>query len=93
MQSEINRQLVAKAAIGFHNDKEIFTFMGEVKGTLAVEPRGEGGWGWDPIFIPAHTDKTYAELTAEEKNAISHRRAALEKFKKYLNQAKDILPS
>lgn len=86
MKEETNRQLVAKAAIGFHNGKEVLTFTGEVNGTLATEPRGEGGWGWDPVFIPAHTDKTYAELTAEEKNAISHRRIALEKFKKYVQQ-------
>ena len=75
-------------AFGQTSGKEIFIFTGEVQGMLAVEPRGEGGWGWDPIFVPNHTDKTYAELTAEEKNAISHRRAALEKFKKYLLQDK-----
>ena len=86
MKNETNRKIIAKAAIGFHNGKEVITFMGEVKGTLAVEPRGQGGWGWDPIFIPSHTDKTYAELTVEEKNAVSHRREVLEIFKKYLQQ-------
>jgi XTP/dITP diphosphohydrolase len=85
MKNEANRELTAMASIGFHNGKKILTFTGEVKGTLAAEPRGSGGWGWDPVFIPAHTKKTYAELTAEEKNAVSHRRAALEKFKKYLH--------
>lgn len=84
MKDETNRQLVAKAMIGFHDGKEVFTFMGEVEGTLATKPRGEGGWGWDPVFIPAFTEKTYAELTATEKNAVSHRRAALENFKTYL---------
>jgi len=80
MKDETNRHLIAKAVIGFHNGKEILTFTGEVQGILATEPKGERGWGWDPIFIPAHTDKTYAELTVEEKNAISHRRVALEKI-------------
>lgn len=83
MKDENNRQLTAKAAIGFHNGKEVITFIGEVKGMLATEARGQSGWGWDPIFIPSNLDKTYAELTAEEKNAISHRRVALESFKKY----------
>ena len=83
MENESNRQLIAKAAIGFHNGKEVVTFIGEVKGTLATEARGQSGWGWDPIFIPSNLDKTYAELTSEEKNAISHRRVALESFKKY----------
>ena len=87
MKNEINRKIIVKAAIGFHNGKEVITFIGEVKGTLAGESRGQGGWGWDPIFIPSHTDKTYAELTVEEKNAVSHRREALEIFKKYLQQA------
>jgi len=86
MKDETNRQLVAKAAIGFHNGKEVLTFMEEVKGTLATEPRGESGWGWDPVFIPVSMEKTYAELTVEEKNAISHRRVVLESFKKYLQQ-------
>lgn len=87
MKDETNREMIAKAAIGFHNGKEVLCFTGEVKGILAKEPRGEGGWGWDPVFIPAFTSKTYAELTEVEKNAISHRRAALENFKKYLQQA------
>jgi len=86
MKDETKRGVIAKAAIGFHNGKEVVTFVGEVKGTLAPEPRGEGGWGWDPLFIPNHTNKTYAEMTPEEKNAVSHRRAALEEFKKYLQQ-------
>jgi len=84
MENETNRNVTVKAAVGFHNGKEIFTFTGEVKGTLSKEPRGNEGWGWDPVFIPEGMDKTYAELTPEEKSSISHRRAALENFKNYL---------
>ena len=84
MKDELNRHVTAKAAIGFHNGKEVITFVGEVKGTMAKEPRGESGWGWDPIFVPVHTEKTYAELTPEEKNAVSHRRVALERFRECL---------
>lgn len=47
---------------------------GTVEGTIAVEPRGDGGFGYDPVFVPVEGDgRTFAELTAEEKHALSHR--------------------
>ncbi len=46
---------------------------GYLHGTLATEPRGDGGFGYDPILIPVGRDVTTAEISAEEKNAISHR--------------------
>lgn len=59
-------------------------FQGKVNGTI-VSPRGTSNFGWDPIFQPDGYNKTFAEMTAEEKNSISHRRLALEKLKEYLN--------
>lgn len=50
--------------------------IGEMPGRLAAEPAGEGGFGYDPIFIPEGHDVTSAELSPEDKNAISHRGAA-----------------
>ena len=47
--------------------------LGTLEGTLASEPRGAGGFGYDPILVPAGATRTCAELTPEEKNAISHR--------------------
>ena len=62
---------------------------GECPGTIAYAPKGEGGFGYDPVFFIPGLKKTFAELTAEEKNAISHRGNALNKFKteleNYLN--------
>ena len=62
---------------------------GECPGTIAYAPKGEGGFGYDPVFFVPGLKKTFAELTAEEKNAISHRGNALNKFKteleNYLN--------
>ena len=62
---------------------------GECRGTLAYAPKGEDGFGYDPIFFLPERKKTFAELTAEEKNAISHRGVALRNFKveleNYLN--------
>ena len=48
-----------------------------VQGTLRRSPRGDGGFGYDPLFVPVGYDKTYAEISAEEKNIISHRAKAL----------------
>ena len=50
-------------------------------GTIAFAPMGEGGFGYDPVFFIPGLKKTFAQLTAEEKNAISHRGKALEVFK------------
>ena len=51
---------------------------GVVKGDIATEERGEGGFGYDPIFVPEGYDKTFAELPAEVKNGISHRARAMQ---------------
>ena len=65
---------------------------GECPGTLAYAPRGEDGFGYDPIFFVPEQKKTFAQLTAEEKNAISHRGKALaafaEKLREYQTQMK-----
>jgi len=55
-------------------------------GVLAESPRGTNGFGYDPIFIPDGFSRTYAELTAEEKNRISHRAKALSKMKEILKR-------
>lgn len=60
------------------------TFFGEVEGKIAFEKKGENGFGYDPIFIPEREKRTFAEMSAEEKNWISHRRRALVKLKEYL---------
>jgi XTP/dITP diphosphohydrolase len=57
---------------------------GICSGMLGETPRGNNGFGYDPIFIPTGFTKTYAELTAEEKNLISHRARSLAKMKEIL---------
>lgn len=60
--------------------------MGECRGTLAYAPKGDNGFGYDPIFFVPEKKKTFAELTAEEKNEISHRGKALCAFKEELER-------
>ena len=62
------------------------TFEGEVRGTIATSPRGSGGFGYDPIFIPHMSDLTFAELDPKRKNAISHRGMAVWKLVRYLEE-------
>ena len=57
---------------------------GEIKGQIIKVPRGTNGFGYDPVFVPDGYDKTLAELTAEEKNKISHRAKAFGEMKKVL---------
>ncbi len=66
------------------SDKQFFE--GEIQGQIAKQPRGNKleGFGYDPIFIPEGQDKTFAELGADFKNTISHRRQALFKLNQYV---------
>ncbi len=75
----------AKCVLGIYNEKEIKFFEGIIKGKV-VDPIGENGFGWDKIFIPDGYEKTFAEMTSDEKNGISMRRIAFEKLKDYLNK-------
>jgi XTP/dITP diphosphohydrolase len=61
-----------------------FAFEGIVEGEILREPIGEGGFGYDPVFLPMGFSKTFAELTLEEKNKVSHRARATEKLLNFL---------
>ena len=67
-------------------EKVIATFRGEVYGRIGYEPKGSGGFGYDPVFIPDGYDKTFAELGADIKDKISHRANALKKLDEYLKR-------
>ena len=60
------------------------TFLGKISGTVSLEPKGANGFGYDPIFIPENNIKTFAEMSLEEKNIISHRKIAITKLKSFL---------
>ena len=66
------------AAAAVTPDGREFVAEGAMPGRLATAPRGDGGFGYDPIFIPEGSEKSAAEMTPEEKNARSHRRSAFD---------------
>lgn len=63
-------------------------FEGRIDGTLAFPPRGEYGFGYDPIFVPEGYDITFAEMDSGKKHSMSHRARAFEKFLEYLENRK-----
>ncbi|HTW39473.1 MAG TPA: non-canonical purine NTP pyrophosphatase [Thermoplasmata archaeon] len=66
-----------RAIAGLRCGSRRWTFSGEVRGTIARRPAGTGGFGYDPIFVPRGWDRTFAQGTAAQKNAISHRARAI----------------
>ncbi len=75
------RRAQFRTVISFVTDTDEQSVEGIVKGTILTEPRGEKGFGYDPIFYIVEVGKTLAELSMTEKNNISHRGLALEKFR------------
>ncbi|MBD5357765.1 MAG: non-canonical purine NTP diphosphatase [Bacteroides sp.] len=72
--------------IALIKDGKEHVFTGEVEGTIATEPHGEGGFGYDPIFIAKESGMAFAEMTQAAKNEISHRGRAMRKFMKFICQ-------
>lgn len=73
-----------RAIAGLRVGRRTWTFAGEVRGAIARRPAGRGGFGYDPIFVPRGWDRTFAEGTAEEKNAVSHRARAIRQVGEHL---------
>jgi len=73
-----DRRATASCAIAYCDGPELVVAGGSVEGTIAPEPRGKAGFGWDVIFIPEGDRRTFAEMSGEEKDRVSHRRRAWE---------------
>jgi len=84
MEDKKNRSARFRTVIALVINGEIKTFEGIVEGTIRAKKRGRNGFGYDPIFQPAGLLKTFAEISLEEKNRISHRAIALQKLVDYL---------
>ena len=81
-----DRTALAKVCFCFYDGSISQIFEGEIKGTIADAPKGERGFGWDPIFIPESKTKTWGEMDTEEQKETSMRRIALKKLEDYLKQ-------
>ncbi len=79
-----NRAARAQCCVAYWNGREGTLFIGETEGEVLVHPRGAQQFGWDPWFQPKGSAKTFAEMTAEEKDAISHRGKAYRKLAGHL---------
>jgi non-canonical purine NTP pyrophosphatase (RdgB/HAM1 family) len=66
-------------AVAYYDGENLITLRGDVDGTI-VAPRGTDGFGFDSTFVPDGHDKTYAEMTGQEKDAVSHRQKAIKMF-------------
>lgn len=76
-------------AIAIYDGKNLKIFKGTVYGHLVTKSRGKHGFGFDFVFVPAGFNKTYSQMSPEEKNKISHRALALKRLKSYLQVDSD----
>lgn len=75
-----------RAVVTYIDASGVQQFEGIIKGQVALEKVGKDGFGYDPIFIPEGYDQTFAELSAEVKNTMSHRKRSVEKLAQFLNK-------
>ena len=81
-----DRGAITEVQFAYCDGEDVQIFSGEVKGTIAKEPRGDGGFGWDRIFIPDGHDKTRGEMGEEEWHDSGMRKIALLKLRKFLEE-------
>ncbi|MBP6639737.1 MAG: RdgB/HAM1 family non-canonical purine NTP pyrophosphatase [Bacteroidia bacterium] len=86
LEGKSSRQAQFRTVIAWYDGKDLRFFEGVLKGAIGVEKRGNAGFGYDPIFIPAGSSRTLAEMEPVEKNAISHRGKAVQQLAQYLLQ-------
>ena len=85
MAGKENRGAQFRTAMALILDGEEYLFEGVVRGEILTKECGDGGFGYDPLFAPEGRSESFAEMSAEEKNAISHRGRAVRKLAEFLN--------
>lgn len=88
LDDQANRTAYFKTVIAFADPSGLHFFEGRIDGRITKQPRGTGGFGYDPIFIPEGYDHRFAELTPATKNRISHRALAFTSLNTYLKKEK-----
>lgn len=84
LSGRTNRQAQFRTSITLILDGQVNQFNGVVAGNIAPAPTGEMGFGYDPVFIPDGFNQTFAQMSAEQKNSISHRGRALQELAAFL---------
>lgn len=84
MKGVENRHANFRTVICLYLNGDVHFFEGAVNGKLLMERSGEGGFGYDPIFVPEGDSRTFSEMSEEEKNSISHRRKAVDELVQFL---------
>jgi len=79
-----NRSARFRCVIALIVKGEVHTFEGVVEGNILTAPAGEKGFGYDPVFQPVESELSFAQMSADQKHAISHRGRALERFHRFL---------
>ena len=85
LKDKEDRQARFRTVIALIEGEAEHLFEGIVEGEIIKEPKGNSGFGYDPIFVPAGYNKTFAEMSADEKNSISHRGRAVAKLIEYFS--------
>lgn len=80
------RKAQFRTVVAFITPEGEYTFEGVCRGEILEEERGDGGFGYDPVFLPEEYEQTFAELDAQTKNKISHRGEAVQKFINWLKE-------
>jgi len=81
-----DHKIRTETVVTYYDGNEIKHFSGEITGIIPSEPRGNKGWGWDPIFIPDGYKETYSEMDPIEVLSLRSHKIALEKLRDYLNK-------
>ncbi len=84
MEGETNRRARFRTIIALVLEGKEYIFEGMVEGMILTAGRGSGGFGYDPVFLPSGYTDTFAEMSLEQKNIISHRSLAVSKLVKFL---------
>lgn len=86
LEGKDNRKARFRTVIALIEDGKRYLFEGIVNGVITTSPRGDSGFGYDPVFQPAGYDQTFAELGLDEKNIISHRAKAVQELALFLRK-------
>lgn len=83
LKDQTNRNAAFRTVICYKDAGQELFFEGEIKGEIIAEKRGEGGFGYDPVFVPEQNTLTFAQMPLTEKNTMSHRKRAIAKMIHY----------